>query len=71
MIEVFTLRAQSRLMTGIEQPFDTRELDAFMEAHPKATVLAAAALDELALFVVVRDTTPVAPAAVAAKAKRQ
>ena len=55
MIQVFRLRATSKLMTGIEGPFDTRELEQFLAEHKHARIVSSAALDDVTLLVVVQE----------------
>jgi hypothetical protein len=42
-------------MTGIEGPFDTRELEQFMGEHRHAKIVSSAALDDVTLLVVVQE----------------
>jgi hypothetical protein len=55
VIKVFRVRGQSKLITGIEGAFDTREIDEYMSTHPRSAVVTAAALDDVTLFVVVNE----------------
>lgn len=55
MIKVFRVKGQSKLISGVDGPFDTTELSEYLSEHRKSSIVGCTALDEVTLFIVVNE----------------
>lgn len=55
LIKVFRVKAQSKLVTGVDGPFDTEEISEYLRETRKASIVGVTALDEVTLFIVVSE----------------